>query len=79
MFSRIKIKIHKWLDMKAIERFERIMPKDIITKLYRMVAERDLLITTKEVAVKKGKVKYTLFIVQDKGLKTVFNLGRHHA
>ena len=79
MFSRIKTKIHKWLNMKAIERFKRIMPKDIITALYRMVVERDLLITTKEVAVKKGKVKYTLFIVQDKGLKTVFNLGRHHA
>lgn len=79
MFTRIKTKIIKWLDMKAIERFKRIMPKDIITALYRMVAEKELLITTKEIAVKKGKIKYTLFIVKDKGLKTVFNLGRHHA
>ena len=65
------------IDKYVIKRFEQLMPKELITKLYRIVGVWDLQITTKEVSVKKGKMRYTLFVAKDRDLKTVFNLGRH--
>ena len=73
----MKKRIIAWIDSLVIKRFKKIMPKDVITALYRIVVERDLNITTKEISVKKGKIKYTLLVMKDRNMKTVFNLGRH--
>ena len=73
----MKKRIIAWIDSLVVKRFKKIMPKDVITALYRIVAERDLEITTKEIPVKKGKVKYTLLVVKNKKQQTVFNLGRY--
>jgi hypothetical protein len=70
-------KINEWLDDFAINRFKKLMPKEIITSLYRLVVERDLNITTKEINVKKGKRRYTLLVIKNKNLETVYNIGRH--
>jgi hypothetical protein len=60
-----------------IKRFQKLMPEELITSLYRMIVKNNLQITTKVVNVKKGKIKYTLVIIKDRELKTVFNIGRH--
>ena len=65
------------IDRYVIKRFKVIMPKELIRSLYRAIAESELRITTKVIEVKKGKVRYTLIVTQDKDLKTRFNLGRH--
>jgi len=70
--------IQNKIDVYVINRFKRLMPKAIITELYRMVVENDLQITTREISVKKGRIKYTLLIIKNKNLKTVYNLGRHY-
>ena len=69
--------IQSKIDKYVIKRFQQLMPKELIRQLYKIVAEGDLQISVKEIEVKKGKIKYTLLIVKDKNLKTVFNLGRH--
>jgi len=68
---------HKKIDNYVIKRFKAILPAGVITELYRMVVKRDLLIDIRQVNVKKGKRKYTLLIVKDRKLETVFNLGRY--
>jgi len=70
--------IQNKIDVYVINRFKRLMPKAIITELYRMVVENDLQITTREISVKKGRIKYTLLIIKNKNLETVYNLGRHY-
>lgn len=74
IIAYIRTKIDKYV----VKRFQVLMPKELITALYRKVVENDLNITTKEIRVKKGKIRYTLLVVKDKDLKTVFNLGRHY-
>jgi len=69
-------KIRKYFDGYVIDRFKYLMPKQIITELYRQIATDDLKLITKEISVKKGKVRYTLLIVKDKNLQTRFNLGK---
>lgn len=75
--KKIIIWIQNKIDKYVIARFQKLMPKEIIRSLYRIVAEGDLEITTKVVEVKKGKIRYTLVITKDKNLKTIFNIGRH--
>jgi len=74
-------KIKNWIQIKidkyVIKRFQILMPKTLIKSLYRMIVEDELQITTKVIDVKKGKIKYTLIIVEDRNGKTRFNLGRH--
>ena len=70
--------IQQKIDKYVIKRFQALMPKEIITALYRKIAERDLQITTKIIEIKKGEIRYTLLIIKDKNLQTVFNLGRHY-
>jgi len=78
LIRTVKDYIQAKIDKYVIKRFQQLMPKELITSLYRIVVERDLVITTKIVEVKKGKIRYTLMIVKDKNLQTVFNLGRHY-
>ena len=54
----------------------RTMYRNFITNEYRKIAQSDLVVGTKEVQVKKGKRRYTLFFVKDENLQTRFNLGR---
>lgn len=79
--KKLFIRVADWIRNKinnfAIKRFISLMPKTIITELYRKVVERDLQITTKTIFVKKGHLRYTLIVVKDKNLQTIFNLGRH--
>lgn len=77
LFIRVADYIRKRLDEWAIRRVNSLMPKKTITEWYRKIAERDLNIQTRTVFVKKGKVRYTLLVVKDKSLQTVYNLGRH--
>ena len=76
------IKVAEWIQQKidkyVIKRFQQLMPKGLITELYRKVVERDLLIQTRTVFVKKGKIRYTLLIIKNRNLETVYNLGRHY-
>jgi len=65
------------IDKYVIKRFEQLMPKELITALYRRVVERDLEITHKIIDVKKGKVRYKLLIIKNRKLEMVYNLGRH--
>ena len=60
-----------------IAQFKKMMPKDVIIDLYREIAAGDLQIETREVTVKKGRKRYTLFIAKDGDAKTIFDLGRH--
>ena len=76
LFIRVADFIRGKFDRWAIARVSDLTPKAIITELYRKIAERDLLISTRTVCVKKGKIRYYLFIVKNKNLETVFNLGR---
>ena len=69
-------KFRTLFDGYVLARFEKLLPKDIITRLYRVIVISDLNIQTREISVKKGKLRYTLLIVKDKNLKTKFNLGR---
>ena len=55
----------------------QLLTDSIITELYKKVAKRQLQIDTKIIEVKKGKIRYTLVIIKDHNLKTVYNLGRH--
>jgi hypothetical protein len=73
----VKDYIQSKIDKYVVKRFQQIFPKELIRSLYRRIAEDELQITTKEIEVKKGKIRYTLLVIKDKGLKTVFNLGRH--
>ena len=66
----------KLFDGYVLIRFEKLFPKDLIISLYKKVALINLEIDTKEVSVKKGRVRYTLLICKDKDLQTRFNLGR---
>ena len=60
--------------MEKIKQFYR----KTITNLYLKIARKDLLVEERQVNVKKGKRRYTLFISKEpNGLETVFNLGRH--
>lgn len=77
LINNIKAWFQAKIDKYVIKRFATILPKPLIKSLYRQIAESDLQITTKEVQVKKGKRKYTLLVVKDKNLQTVFNLGRY--
>lgn len=77
LFKKIRAYIQAKIDKYVVKRFVEILPKALIKSLYRQIAERDLVITTKEVQVKKGNRKYTLLVVKDRNLTTVFNLGRH--
>ncbi len=70
--------IREKIDKYVVNRFVQIMPKALITELYRKVVERDLLIQTRTVFVKKGKIKYTLLIIKNRHFETVYNLGRHY-
>ncbi len=65
------------IDKYVIKRFQELLPKKLITSLYREIARKDLQITTKVVPVKKGKIRYTLVVIEDRGHKTVYNLGRY--
>jgi hypothetical protein len=78
IIKNIRDYIQAKIDKYVIKRFQAIFPKELVKSLYRNIAEDELLITTKIVEVKKGKIRYTLVIVKDKNLKTVFNLGRHY-
>lgn len=71
-------RIKEWLDNWAISRFKSIMPKELITSLYKRIASNDLQIHTRIVTVKKGKIRYKLLITHSNDLKTVHNLGRHN-
>jgi len=77
-FIKVAEYIQSKIDRYAIKRFRELMPKALITELYRKVVERDLLISTRAVFVKKGKIKYTLLIIKNHNLETVYNLGRHY-
>ena len=63
-------------DGYVLARFESLFPKDLIKHLYQKIAIDSLKLETREISVKKGRVKYTLLICKDKGLQTKFNLGR---
>jgi hypothetical protein len=76
-FKSVVEYIQAKIDKYVIKRFQQLMPKELITALYRTVVERDLQITTKVIDVKKGKIRYTLLIIKDRDLQTVYNLGRH--
>jgi len=69
--------IQSKIDKYVLKRFEQLLPEKLITVLYKKVAKNDLVIDEREIRVKKGKIKYTLFIVKDKDCKTIFNLGRN--
>ena len=73
-------KLSKWIQTKidayVIKRFKALLPKNLITELYRKIAKNDLQLDIKEVNVKKGKRRYTLLVVKDRNCKTVFNIGR---
>ena len=75
--KKIIVWIQAKIDKYVIKRFEQIMPKDLITALYRKVVERDLEITHRIIDVKKGKIRYKLLIIKNRNLETVYNLGRH--
>jgi hypothetical protein len=77
-FIKVAEYIQAKIDKFVIKRFTQILPTDLITSLYRKIVERDLLISTRAVFVKKGKIKYTLMIIKDRNLETVYNLGRHY-
>jgi hypothetical protein len=76
----IKVKFDKHIQPKidefVIRRFTILMPKALITSLYKKIAESELQISTREVHVKKGNIKYTLLIVKNRNLETVYHLGR---
>jgi hypothetical protein len=60
--------------MKIIKKFY----EKTITNLYLKIAKKELLVEDRQVNVKKGKRRYTLFISKEPNkLETVFNLGRH--
>lgn len=75
--KKLFVYIQGKIDEYVIKRFKQLMPKELISSLYKLIVKRDLEITTKEINVKKGRIRYTLLIVKDKNLKTIFNLGRH--
>lgn len=68
----------KLIKTYVVKRFTQLLPKKLIKSLYRMVVDGELQITTKVIGVKKGKIKYTLLVIKDRNLETVFNLGRHY-
>jgi hypothetical protein len=76
----IKAKFDKYIQPKidefVIRRFTILMPKALITSLYRKIAESELQISTREIIVKKGNIKFTLLIIKNKDLETVYQLGR---
>jgi hypothetical protein len=51
--------------------------KRFIIKQYRKIALSELTLKTKLIYVKKGKLKYMLFVAKDVNLETVFFLERH--
>ena len=69
--------IQNRIDRYVIKRFKELLPKKLITSLYRSIAKENLQITTKVVPVKKGKIRYTLVVIEDRHGKTVYNLGRY--
>ena len=76
-FIDVKNYIQSRIDKYVLKRFVEILPKALITSLYRQFAKDELEITTKVVPVKKGKIRYTLVVIEDRGQKTVYNLGRY--
>ena len=77
LINKIKNYIQSKIDKYVITRFQKLMPKKLITSLYRAIAKENLQITTKVVPIKKGKIRYTLVVIEDKKGKTVYNLGRY--
>jgi hypothetical protein len=73
IIAYIQVKIDKYV----VKRFQKLMPKELIKSLYRAIADSELKITTKEIAVKKGRIKYTLLIIESIDGKRKYNLGRH--
>ena len=69
--------IQSKIDKYVIKRFQELLPKELIKSPYRSIVEGELQITTKVIDVKKGKIRYTLIVIKDKDLKTIFNFGRH--
>ncbi len=67
----------KWIDNYVIKRFQKLMPKALITNLYQQIAKADLMLEEKIINVKKGRRRYTLLIMKDRNLQTKFWLGRH--
>ena len=65
------------IDKYVIKRFQKLMPKELIKSLYRAIAENELKITEKEISVKKGRIKYTLLVIESKDGQRTYNLGRH--
>ncbi len=75
--KKIIAKIQSKIDTYVIKRFQSIAPKQLVINLYRAIAQKELLIEEREINVKKGKRRYTLLILKDKNLETVYNLGRY--
>ena len=70
-------RIQERIDRYVVKRFQALAPKVIIQQLYKRNATGDLLLTEKIINVKKGRRRYTLIVVKDRNLQTVFNIGRH--
>lgn len=49
-----------------------------IKAMYKNIAEKELVLSTKLKPIKKGKDKYYIIVCKDKNLKTVFNINRHN-
>lgn len=75
--KKIIVYIQAKIDKYVIKRFQKLMPKELIKSLYRSIADSELKITTKEIAVKKGSIKYTLLIIESIDGSRTYNLGRH--
>jgi hypothetical protein len=52
------------------------MYRNFIVNEYRKISQTEPIIGTKEIRVKKGKRRYTLFFVKDEQQQWKFNLGR---
>lgn len=58
----------------------RIMGEKMITALYGEIRKKridSLLCHQREIRVKKGDLRYTLLVFEDKNRKLKFNLSRH--
>jgi len=76
-YQKIRDYIQKKIDKYVIKRFQELLPKRLIINLYRAIAKESLRVTTKVVNVKKGKIRYTLVVIEDREGKTIYNLGRY--
>ena len=75
--KKLKQFIKLKLDLFAIKRFMKLMPKQLITQMYKSIAQSDIEIASKVVNVKKGGLKYTVVYLETKNLEGKFVISRH--